>query len=181
MIKFIKKWIEDNVPEWVQIAVGLILFLLAPGLLIYFGSHYEWLSSIVFLFIGSAIALTSLRNIISSDFRYGLIFLAVFTFAGTAFDGAGNPVYNKPIEKLCPAETELIREVEFVEGSDYDDNDVYLQRFNCFSKTENKIVEVIPRWKTIFVRCLEYLFLSLIFLGIYWLLSKFQSSNTEKV
>lgn len=84
MMKFIKNWIEDNIPEWLRFAVGLTLILLAPGLLIYFGSHYEWISSITFLFVGSAIAFTSFRNIIASNIKYGLVFLPVFVFFGTA-------------------------------------------------------------------------------------------------
>lgn len=170
----IKNWISKSVPESVQIIFGIILYIFGPGLFIFLTFKFEWFGSIVFLIIGIILAATKMKIYILEKFLYAMIFVAFFSFLGTAFDSAGNAVYNIPIELLCPEDTKLIRELQLIEGYYNGDEDTYAQQFSCFSATENRIVENIPAWKSLGIRFLEYVVLSLLFLVLFWVLSKIQ-------
>lgn len=173
MLKFALNWMESKIPEPVRFWGGIIFLIIAPAILLYSFAHYEGVASILFLIIGFALAKKGFRNFILENYKHALIFVSAFALAGMLFDSAGNLIYNIPVKNLCPAETELMREVIIVEGVSHDDNDAYVQVFKCFSYKENQVVEVLSRWKIFGIRFLEYLAISLFLLGFYWLLARF--------
>lgn len=177
MLKSAQNWIERKIPESVRFWGGIIFIIILPAVVLYSFAHFEGVASILFLIVGFALLKETFRNLILESPRNALIFVLVFTVAGTLFDGAGNFIYNKPVAAMCPAETELTREVVIVEGLSHEDNDAYAQIFSCFSYRENKVVEVLSKWKILGIRFLEYLAISLFFAGIYWLSSKVGKSK----
>lgn len=136
MLKFVQNWLENKIPESVRVWAGIIFIILLPGFLIYFFAHYEGVASIIFLLIGLALAKKSIRDWIIENYKHALIFGSIFVIFGALFDGAGNVIYNLPVKALCPTETALVREVQFVEGQYHDDSDAYVQIFSCFSYRE---------------------------------------------
>lgn len=174
MLRFAQNWIERKIPESVRFWGGIMFIIILPAIVLYSFAHFEGVASILFLIVGFALLKETFRNLILESPRNALIFVLVFTVTGTLFDGAGNLIYNKPVESLCPAETELVREVVIVEGLSHEDNDAYAQIFSCFSVGENKTVEVVSKWKILGIRFLEYLAISLFFTGIYWVFAKFR-------
>lgn len=177
----VKNRISKKIPESVQIIFGVILYLFGPALLIFLTFKFEWLASIIFLITGIVLAATKMKKYILEKVGYALIFIAFFSFLGTAFDSAGNTIYNIPIARLCPAETELIRDLQVIKGYYATDEDSYAQQFSCFSATENRVVEIIPAWKSLGIRFLEYILLSLFFLGVFWVLLKLDKESKNKL
>ena len=171
------KNIWDKIPESVQIGIVILLLFVVPTLLIYLTAEYEGVASILFLLGGIAFYKTGQNNPFLKHYGFAIGFIILFGILGMVFDGAGNFIYNKPIEKLCPAENELVRDVKYVETHDGDDS--ILHQFSCFSFSENKIVYEIPRWKTLGIRFLEYVFLGVFLVGFYWLISKFTTTKKD--
>lgn len=167
--------ILDKIPDTVQFGGVILLIILVPVVLLYFTTEYEGVASILFLFGGIALCKTTQKNLVLENYRFTVGFIILFAFFGMIFDGAGNFIYNKPIEKLCAAENELVRDVKYVEN--YDGEDSILHQFSCFSSAENKIIYEIPRWKTLGIRFLEYVFLGVFFVGLYWVVLKMQSAK----
>lgn len=167
--------ILDKIPESVQIGGTILLLFIVPALLFYFTAHYEGVASIIFLLAGIAFYKTNQKNLLFEHFGFTVGFIILFAFLGMVFDGAGNFIYNKPIENLCPAENELVRDVKYVEN--YDGEDSILHQFSCFSMTENNVIYEIPRWKSLGIRFLEYVFLGVFFVGFYWFMSKFRTKK----
>lgn len=167
--------IIDKIPESVQVVGVILLVILVPSAFIYFTTEYEGVASILFLIAGVAFYKTSQRKLVVEDYRFTIGFVILFAFLGLVFDGAGNFLYNKPIENLCPPKHELVRDVKYVEN--YDDEDSILHQFSCFSSAENRIFYEIPRWKTLGIRFLEYIFLGSIFVVFYRVLSKLKTAR----
>ncbi|MCD9188328.1 MAG: hypothetical protein LUM44_18065 [Pyrinomonadaceae bacterium] len=165
----------DKIPEWIQVGGVILLVILVPAVFIYFTTEYEGIASILFLIAGAAFYKTSQRKLVVEDYRFAVGFIILFAFLGLIFDGAGNFLYNKPIENLCPPQNELARDVKYVEN--YDGEDSILHQFSCFSSAENKIVYEIPRWKTLGIRFLEYIFLGAVFVVFYRVLSNLKTSK----
>ncbi len=165
----------NKIPEWIKIGAIIVSLFVVPTVLIYLTAYYEGFASILFLIAGIAFYKTSQKNLLFEHYGFIIGFIFFFAILGMVFDGAGNFVYNKPIENLCPAENELVRDVKFVEN--YDGEDSILHQFSCFSMPENKIIYQIPRWKTLGIRFLEYILIGMIFVGFYWIIPKFMKTK----
>lgn len=129
LINFYKNWVDK---ETVSLVGILILIFVVPSLAYYLSAHYQWVASIAFLIFGLGLAATNIGKNFASNIYAASAFILIFGILGMIFDTAGNPIYNLPIRNFCPSETELIRDVIFVEGENYDDPDVYAQEFSCF-------------------------------------------------
>ena len=102
-----------------------------------------------------------------------IIFIIVWAFLGIIFDGAGNFIYNKPFEYLCPAETVLVRDA--VQEEDYEGNTQTKQYFSCYSTSQKKVVKELSTYLTYGIRFLEYIAIGFVLLGIYWLILRFRT------
>lgn len=132
--------------------------------------NFEGIASILLFVVGCAAVWFLWKEPIDSGFLK-IMMIVVFAVFGALFDGAGNFIYNKPLElAFCPAESELTREVSSYET---EDGTMYTHHFACFSESRNETVKQIPGWVSSALRFLEYALLGGIFLGIIQLSARF--------
>ena len=118
---------KDRIPSglWLLIMLlGLVLVIAIPLVFIYVISHFEGISSIIFLVIGWFTFGTFARQ----DKRNPLIMggaILFYALMGMAIDQPGNIIYNQPFALVCPkvqhsaavysAETLFLKEQIFTE------------------------------------------------------------------
>lgn len=165
-----KEWIGAFLP----VIVLLLLIILVLGLITYFTQNFEGVASIGLLVVATVILIWFGREVIENKVNT-IIVLVIFTFLGLVFDGAGNFIYNKPIQMLCPAETYLNREV--IISEDYEGNTTHNHVFSCFAENQEKAIKHFPLYQTGGIRFFEYIFLGTILLGFYWIINRFVLSK----
>lgn len=156
------------------IFIPVILIALAFVLIVYFTDNFEGIASIGILVLAIAALFIFKGEVIESKYTI-LVFIAIFSFLGIVFDRAGNFIYNKPFEILCPAETVLARDVVAVENSDGEM--VNQQYFSCYSMTEGKAIKELPLYQTIGIRLFEYIAIGFVLIGIHWLILGFRTQK----
>lgn len=156
------------------IFIPVILIALAFVLIAYFTDNFEGIASIGILVLAIAALFFFKGEVIENKYTI-LVFIAIFAFLGLVFDRAGNFIYNKPFEMLCPAETVLSRDVVAVENSD--EEMVNQQYFSCYSITQGKAIKELPLYQTIGIRFLEYIVIGFVLIGIYWVIFRFVISK----
>ncbi len=156
------------------IFIPVILITLAFVLIAYFTDNFEGIASLGILVLAIAALFFFKGEIIENKYTI-LVFIAVFAFLGLVFDRAGNVIYNKPFEMLCPAETVLTRDVVAVENSDGEM--VNQQYFSCYSMTQGKAIKEFPVYQTIGIRFIEYIVIGVVLVGIYWVIFRFLISK----
>ncbi|HQU83215.1 MAG TPA: hypothetical protein PKY59_08835 [Pyrinomonadaceae bacterium] len=161
--------LKDVGAIFVTVFVPIILLGLALWLIVHFTSHYEGIASVAILGLGIA-ALAYFGREIVKDKYWVLLFIFVFSFLGLIFDRAGNFIYNTPYRMMCPPETVLVRDVSIEEN--YEGDDVYVQTFSCFSRTENKSVKELSAILTLVIRFLQYILLGLVLVAFTWVIFK---------
>lgn len=143
----------------------------------YFTTYVEGVASLALLIIAVVFLWKK-----GEDFPPGnwepLLPILGFAFLGLMFDGAGNRIYNQPIQYLfCPAgTTSLVRDVRSYENHEGDD--VAYHQFSCWSRTEGKIVKQVPVLFTSPIRFVEYALIAAVLLAFYWLISGLMRRKT---
>jgi hypothetical protein len=158
------------------IFIPVILITVAFILIAYFTDNFEGIASIGILIL-AIVALCFFKGEVVENKYTVLVFVGVFVFFGLVFDRAGNVIYNKPFQMMCPAETVLTRDVVAVENSDGEM--VNQQYFSCYSITQGKVVKELPVYQTIGIRVLEYVVIGFVLVGIYWLIFRFVISRKK--
>lgn len=161
---------KDTVGTWLIFLIPLAGFILILWLITYLTQNYEGVASVGLLVLLAGFLMWFGREIFENKFTV-ITVLAIFVFLGLIFDGAGNFIYNKPIQMLCPAETFLSREV--VISEDYDGNTVYTHYFSCFAENQEVAVKQFPVYQTFGIRLIEYILLGLSLIGLSRLIFRF--------
>ena len=156
------------------ILIPVILITLALVLIAYFTDNFEGIASLGILILAIVALIFFKGEVIENKYSI-LIFIAIFAFLGLVFDRAGNAIYNKPFEMLCPAETVLARDV--VAEENHDGEMVNQQYFSCYSMVQGKAIKELPLYQTIGIRVFEYILIGLSLVGIYWLIFRFLISK----
>lgn len=154
---------KDTIGMWLLFLIPLAFIIVILGLITYFTQNFEGVASIGLLVLLTGFLIWSGREIVENKFMV-ITVLAIFVFLGVIFDGAGNFIYNKPIQMLCPSETYLSREV--VISEDYEGNTVYTHIFSCFAENQEKAVKQFPVYQTFGIRLIEYILLGLALIGL---------------
>lgn len=128
--------------------------------------YVEGLASIALLIFGAIFlwkyndAVFPLRFRFSEDSVW--LYVGLFAFLGFLLDGAGNLIYNKPLELLCPAASRLTREVVSIETSDGIE---FGQAFTCVSRIGGENVEIA--WYLVdLMRIAEYIVIAFVLIAL---------------
>ncbi len=157
--------------------VGAILLIVAFGGLIYLAVFFEGVASILLLLFGFVILWFQGKNWGLDNGLGFILAIIVFAILGIIFDGAGNFIYNKPLElAFCPPETELMREVSTYET---EEGENYLHNFSCHTLTQGQTVKEIPLYFSIGLRFFEYILLGCLMIGIYAVFSRFRKAKNQ--
>jgi hypothetical protein len=161
------KELLDN--EWV-ILIGVLLGLTVGMILLgYLTDTFEGFASIVLLALAIALLWKYGQDVIKNKGPM-IGFILVFTFLGLIFDRAGNFIYNKPIEMLCPSQTILKRKI--VAEEDYEGNTQNHHYFSCYPMERGQAVVELPLYQTVGIRFIEYIVIGFVLLGVYWVISR---------
>lgn len=158
---------KEILGTWLLFLVPLLILISILWVIMYFTQNFEGVASIGLLILGFGTIVWLGHEIVENKFTI-LIFIVVFSILGIIFDGAGNFIYNKPIQMLCPAETVLSREV--IVSEDYEGNTAYRHVFSCYSMTQGQSVKQLPLYQTGGIRLVQYLTIGFVLLGFYWLI-----------
>lgn len=141
--------------------VAAILFFLAMMALKLAFDYVEGLASIALIVF--AAAFLWIYHDVVFPLKFGFKgdsvwpFVGIFVFLGWSFDGAGNRLYNIPVEIFCPPASKLVREVVSIETSDGSELG---QAFSCVSRLDGSQTEIA--WYLVdLVRVVEYLAIGL--------------------
>jgi hypothetical protein len=157
-----------------MIIVPLALIVGVLWLIVYFTDNFEGVASIGLLAVAIAGLWFGGRETVENKYTI-IVFFVIFGFLGIMFDRAGNFIYNKPFQMLCPAETVLDREV--IVEEDYEGNTQHNHYFSCYSMTQGKSIKHFPIYQTVGIRFVQYIVLGFILLGFYWLISRLFASK----
>lgn len=166
-IKALRTWFDDLFERHVNafFIAGAILFFVAMLALKFSFYYVEGLASVALLIFGAAFlwkyndAVFPLRFRFSEDSVW--LYVGLFAFLGFLFDGAGNLVYNKPLEFLCPTASRLTREVVSMETSDGTE---FGQAFTCVSRIGGENTEIA--WYLVdLIRIAEYIAIAFILIA----------------
>lgn len=160
---------NDLLKLWGATLGILILVVIGFYFVSYSTAYFEGIGSITLLILG-ILAVWKFGSDIVSNISPFLVFFIVWIFLGLMFDAAGNFIYNKPFQMLCPTETMVVRDAVYEE--DHDGDWRTNQYFSCYSMTQGKAVKDLPRYVTMGIRAFEYLIIGFVLLGIYWSLAK---------
>lgn len=171
---FVKNKARKKIPlAFILIRAILLLIAVIAALagIVYVSAYFEGIASILLLLLGFAVSWLRREDLVHGGVLL-VAMIGLFAVVGTFFDGAGNFIYNKPLElAFCPAETELVREVTTYET---EEGEAYLHKFACYSASQNQTVKEIPTYFSIGLRFFEYVLLGLILFGIIRLSAKFE-------
>lgn len=150
--------------NWILIIGGIIVLTVFAA--IRFSFYYiEGVASIALLIFAIAFLWKKHDFIFPLEFKFYedsiWIYIGLFAFFGYVFDGAGNFIYNKPLEFFCPAATKLTREVVTI---DTIDGAELAQVFSCVSRIDGEAAEIA--WYLVdLIRILEYIALSFVLIA----------------
>lgn len=152
--------------NWIIFAGGvLVLAVLAAFRFSFY--YFEGVASISLLVIAVTFLWKKHNFIFPLEFKFSedsiWLWVGLFAFLGYVFDGAGNFIYNKPLELFCPAATKLTREVETI---DTVDGAELVQVFSCVSRIDGDSAEIA--WYLVdLIRIFEYIALGFVLIAIF--------------
>lgn len=152
--------------NWIIFAGGvLVLAVLAAFRYSFY--YFEGIASISLLIFGIAFLWKKHDFIFPLEFKFSedsvWLWVGLFAFLGYVFDGAGNFIYNKPLELFCPVATKLTREVVTI---DTVDGAELAQVFSCVSRLDGEVTEI--SWYLVdLLRIFEYVALGFVLIAIF--------------
>lgn len=143
------------------IAAAILFFLAMIALKLAF-NYIEGLASIALIVFGAGFLWFYHDMVFPLKFGFNgdsvWPFVGIFAFLGWSFDGAGNRIYNVPVELFCPPVSKLAREVVSIETSDGTELG---QAFSCVSRLDGSRTEIA--WYFVdLVRVVEYVAIGMV-------------------
>src|SRR5687768_5529020 len=152
--------------NWILFGGGILVLAVLAA--IRFSFYYvEGIASVALLILAVTFLWKKHDFIFPLEFKFYedsiWLWVGLFAFLGYVFDGAGNFIYNKPLELFCPAATKLTREVETI---DTVDGAELVQVFSCVSRIDGEATEIA--WYLVdLIRILEYVALGFLLIAIF--------------
>jgi hypothetical protein len=152
--------------NWVLFVGGILVLAVLAA--IRFSFYYvEGIASIALLILGVTFLWKKHGFLFPLEFKFYedsvWLWIGLFAFLGYVFDGAGNFIYNKPLELFCPAATKLTREVVSI---DTIDGTELVQVFSCVSRIDGEATEIA--WYLVdLIRIFEYIALGFLLIAIF--------------